>query len=247
MLQTIGPGTAPNGKRSDDASIKADIQKLEPGSRVVLFELDATGIGGQIARFHGHQCKVPITWQGNVYSPWPVTVDGLARTSVGQQPIPTVKVGNVDRSVSALCLALDDMVGAVFTKRETFTKYLDAQNFPDGNPGASPNEEFPPEVWLIARKSHEDDEVVEFELSSPLDLEGEQLPRRQIIPNICSWEYRSADCGYTGRAVADDNDVPTDDPAKDRCSGRLSACKLRFGADNPLPFGGFPAAGLFRS
>ncbi len=31
--------------------------------------------------------------------------------------------------------------------------------------------------------------------------------------------YRGDGCGYTGRAVADSADMPTDDPAKDYCSG----------------------------
>jgi lambda family phage minor tail protein L len=228
-------------------AITADIQQLTPGRLIELFDLDATSIGGQMARFHAHLSAGAITWQGNAYSPWPVTAEGFQRTSTGAAPTPTLKVGNVDGSISSLCLALADLVGAQVTRRRTLSKYLDAVNFPEGNPSADPNEEMPPEVWLIERKSHEDNETVEFELSSPLDFEGEQLPRRQIIPNICSWEYRSAECSYTGPAVADANDQPTDDPSKDVCSKGLNGCKLRFGANNPLPFGGFPAAGLVRS
>ncbi|MFM0192424.1 phage minor tail protein L [Paraburkholderia strydomiana] len=228
-------------------TISADVQKLFPGQLVELYELDASLIGGQIARFHAHLTAGPIIWKANVYSPWSVTAEGFSRSSNGQQPTPTLKVGNVDGSISSLCLALADMVGAQVTRRRTLAKYLDAANFAGGNPTANPDEEMPPEVWLIERKSHEDNEAVEFELSSPLDFDGEQLPRRQIIPNICAWDYRSAECSYAGPPVADSNDVPTDDPAKDQCSKGLGACKLRFGANNPLPFGGFPAAGLVRS
>ncbi|PVF11381.1 phage minor tail protein L, partial [Yersinia pestis] len=32
----------------------------------------------------------------------------------------------------------------------------------------------------------------------------------------------------------------------DKCSGLLVDCKKRFGADNPLPFGGFPGAALIK-
>lgn len=35
--------------------ITADIQGLEPGEKVQLFELDASGIGGDYFRFHGYQ------------------------------------------------------------------------------------------------------------------------------------------------------------------------------------------------
>ncbi|KVE45470.1 phage minor tail protein L [Burkholderia sp. BDU5] len=229
-------------------SISADIQQLEPGQLVEFFELDATDIGGQVAYFHPHRQAGSIVWRGVAYSPWPIVAEGFERTSAGRQPVPILKVGNVDGSISSLCLALADLVGAKITRRRTLAKYLDATNFPNGqNPSADPNEEMPPEVWLIERKSHEDNESVEFELSSPLDFDGEQLPRRQIIPNLCIWLYRGPECGYTGGPCADANDAPTDDPAKDRCSHSLRGCKLRCGVNNPLPYGGFPAAGLVRT
>ncbi|OPD80634.1 phage tail protein, partial [Pseudomonas aeruginosa] len=31
-----------------------DIQKLEPGGEVVLFELDGSDFGADVVRFHGH-------------------------------------------------------------------------------------------------------------------------------------------------------------------------------------------------
>ncbi|WP_334037926.1 phage minor tail protein L [Burkholderia gladioli] len=227
--------------------ITADAQLLEPGAEALLYTLDAEAIGGQVANFHGHMQAGVITWQGVEYAPWPIEADGFEATSSGTQPTPTLRVGNVDGSITALCLALDDLAGAVVTRRRTLVKYLDAVNFEEGNPAADPNEEFPPETWEIERKSNEDDQSVEFELSSPMDFEGEQLPRRQIIPNLCGWEYRSADCGYTGGPCADINDNPTDDPSKDRCGLLVRSCKLRFGANNELPYGGFPAAGLIRT
>ncbi|WP_414440451.1 phage minor tail protein L [Burkholderia sp. 22PA0106] len=225
----------------------ADSQLLQPGAEVLLYELDATAIGGDVAYFHGHRQVEPITWRGVDYTAWPLEAKGFEVSGSGTQAQPTLQVGNLDGSISALCLALDDMVGATVTRRRTLVTYLDAANFPDGNPSADPGEEFPPELWEIERKSHEDNEYVEFELSSPLDFQGEQLPRRQIIAGMCSWEYRSAECGYTGGPCADENDVPTADAEKDRCGLRVRSCKLRFGENNELPYGGFPAAGLVRT
>lgn len=34
-------------------TIEADIQKLEPGALIELFELDMTSLSGDILRFHG--------------------------------------------------------------------------------------------------------------------------------------------------------------------------------------------------
>ncbi len=122
---------------------------------------------------------------------------------------------------------------------------------PEGNPTADPNEHFLDEIWFIERKVSETKEAVEFELTTAIDLNGEQLPGRQVIAGVCGWlirgGYRGPYCGYNGPAVADANDVPTTDPARDQCGGRVNSCKLRFGADKPLPYGGFPAAGLLRT
>src|SRR5690606_749771 len=153
--------------------------------------------------------------------------------------------------ITALCLMFDDLVGSRLTRRQTLVQYLDAANFGGVNPTADPNEHFPDEIWYIERKSGENDEVVEFELASAADLNGEQLPGRQIIANACSWilrgGYRGPYCGYAGPPVADINDQPTSDPSKDVCGGRVRSCKMRFGETEELPFGGFPAAGLIRS
>lgn len=230
--------------------IYADVQALEPGALVDLYTLDGTGIGGSILNFHGYGRIGTITWQGVQYEPWPLQAEGFEKTG-DQQPVPKLSVGNIDGSISALCINFQDMVGAKLTIHRTLGKYLDAVNFPDGNPTADPTQEIPPEIWYIERKASEDNEVVQFEFSSPLNFQGVQLPRRQIIANVCPWiaigGYRGPFCGYTGPPVADVNDVATTDPTKDNCSGTVTGCKFRFGNTPSLPFGGFPAAGLTRT
>ncbi|ASL26246.1 phage minor tail protein L [Azotobacter chroococcum] len=247
--------------------LTADVQQLEPGSEVRLYELDATAFGGDLRRFHGHRIphtpaeleaftgepeELPaksIWWNGEEYAAWPVEVDGLEVTGDGRAPTPTLRVGNIGGSISALCLLFDDLLQAKVIIRETFAHYLDAENFPDGNPQADPTQE-KVDTWYIDQKTSEDGEVVEFALSSPGDVQGQMIPARQIH-GLCSWalcgEYRGADCGYTGGPVSTEDGTPTDDPALDACGGLLSDCKARFGADNPLPHGGFPASALIRS
>lgn len=53
-------------------TIKGDIQTLEPGALVELFEIDATDISGDVLRFHGYTQLGVIYWQGDEYSPWPI-------------------------------------------------------------------------------------------------------------------------------------------------------------------------------
>ena len=231
-------------------TVTADVQTLEPGPRIILYDLDAQALGGDLVHFHAHQQSSSIWWKGIEYKPWPIKAEGFAQTT-DQPPQPKLTVGNVDGSISSLCLYFNDLVGATLTVHETFGKYLDAVNFPEGNPTADPTQEFPAQVWQIERKSSETRIQVEFELKSPMDIGQAQLPGRDIIANVCGsiaiGGYRGPECGYTGGPVADINDQPTDDPARDMCSGTTAGCKLRNWPNNELPYGSFPAAGLVRT
>lgn len=224
--------------------IPSEVQQLNPGGLIEMFELDATDIGSGIIRFHGHN-DGSLFWQGNEYFHWPMKAEGFMLTA-DQQPTPKLCFGNVDGSISALCLAFDDFIGAKITRRRTFVKYMDAVNFVDGNPTADPDQEFPPDIFFIERKATETEEAVEFELSSVLNFQGIMLPRRPIIADYCPAAYRGPLCGYTGAPVADAQDNPTSDPDLDRCGKKLSSCRLREWPDDVLNFTGFPAAGLIR-
>lgn len=189
---------------------------------------------------------LPIIWQGKSYAAWPCQVEGIEADSSGQPTSPTLSVGNIDGTISSLCIFFDDLVQAKVIIRQTLSKYLDSANFIGGNPDADPNEEFV-ETWYIDSKQQEDNESVTWQLSNPADVGGQIIPAR-IISGVCEWcmkgEYRGPDCGYTGRAMFDEKDQPTDDPSKDICAGVLPSCKIRFGENNPLPYGGFPGANL---
>lgn len=225
-------------------TIATDVQTLNPGALIELWALDATSIGGGVVRFQGRN-DGQIIWQGLEYDPYPINASGFAVTS-DQQPVPKLQVYNGDGAMSLLCQMYEDMVGATLLRRRTFGKYLDAVNFDSGNPFADPAQERV-ERWFIERKAGESRDAVEWELSSPLDFNGVRLPRRQIIANQCSFAYRGAGCAYIGPPVATEYNVPTSDPALDKCSHLLSGCKMRLWPDGVLNFGGFPAAGLVRT
>ncbi|MBD1589794.1 phage minor tail protein L [Pseudomonas typographi] len=228
-------------------SIYEDVQKLEPGQYVELFELDLTAIDGDVYYFHGYTRVGGITWQGVGYSPWPIKVEGMGMTGEGQQSNPTLSVGNVTGFITALCATYKDLVDGKITRHRTLGRYLDAVNFPEGNPEADPDEYFTDDVYTIDQKQGADPSTVSFVLKSPLIATDRQLPGRQIVANCCQWlvigGYRGTYCAYTGSAYFTDKDVATDDPAKDMCSGTLTGCKLRFGANNQLRYGSYPSAG----
>jgi lambda family phage minor tail protein L len=227
-------------------SIKSDIQLLDPTALISLYVLDATSLSGSLMRFHTgiNELGNDVVWQGNTYTRFPIEITGFEKSSKGAIPRPKAKIANITGLVGALVHGLNDLIGATVTRKRTFLKYLDAVNFAAGNPSADPNVGFPDDVYYIDRKSAENKLVIEFELTSAWDVQGVQLPHRQVISNICPWKYRSAECGFAGGAIADASDVATTTLALDACGKRISSCKMRFGATAELPFGGFPGAGI---
>jgi lambda family phage minor tail protein L len=240
--------------------LSADIQTLEPGSEIILYEIDGSAFGADLLRFHAHnspytdadlsQETVParlIVWQGEEYSAWPAQLEGIEVNSDGSPSTPLLTVANIDGSISALCLHFQNMEQAKVTIRRTLAKYLDAANYPSGNTDADPSQEAI-EIWYIDKKVNEDNVSVTFELSNPADLSGYKVGRQ--MTSYCFWcqrgEYRGADCGYTGSAMFTDEDQPTDNPALDQCSGTIVSCTLRFGENEELPHGGFPSVRLIR-
>jgi lambda family phage minor tail protein L len=221
-------------------TIRQDIQKLSPGQRVDLFILDSTVLGGGLDYFTPYTDvnRAALVFQGHTFQPWPFVADGFEWNGRGQAPTPTFKVANIGGTMTALALAYDDLVGAKVTRKRTLAKYL------DGMAGADPTAELEVDIFFVERKKQENRIYIEWELSSGADLEGVFIPARQIMAT-CPWLYRGSECTYAGGPVADLYDTPTADPAKDACGKRLASCKIRFGANNPLPFGGFSSAGRY--
>jgi lambda family phage minor tail protein L len=231
-----------------DFPIGAEIQTLTPSARIELFELDASILGGTIYRFHAgvNGLLQPVVWAGEEYSPFPVQATGFEYSGQGPLPRPKFRVANVAGVMSSLVMLYEDLAGCKVTRIRTMAKFLDEVNFPAGNPTADPEAEYPREIYYIDRKASESRDVVEFELSSSLDMAGVMFPSRQVVQNYCPWAYRGAECGYTGTDYFDTNDQVVAVLAQDVCGKRLSSCRARFGQYGELPYGGFPAAGLLR-
>ena len=230
------------------SKITAAVHSLATGAIVTLYEVDATALGGAISRFHAgtNGLRTAVVWQGNTYNPFPIEVTGFEISGKGQIPRPKVRIANVNGLMGALVRDYGDLIGAKFTRKRTMVKFLDGANFAGGvNPTADPTAAFPDDVFFVDRKAGENKVAIDFELAASFDVAGVMLPRRHIVQNVCPWRYRGADCGYSASVYYDANDAPVGSAGLDVCGKRLSSCQVRFG-DNPLPFGGFPAAGLVR-
>ena len=185
------------------SDITSRIHLLEPGAVIELFELDLSRFAQQAVRFHAGTNAVgtDIVWRGQSYQRFPVKGSGFEIKSQGTLPRPKLAVANVTGIISALCKQYGDLIGCRVTRRRTLARYLDAVNFPDGNLMADSTEAFPDDVFSINQKTVETKDLVEFELAVVWDVEGVQLPRRQVIQNLCPWRYRGEGCGYSGDAV----------------------------------------------
>ncbi len=232
------------------SSAYEELSKLAPSAIIELFELHLVAAlhgSSDIYYFHaGTNAGVNgnIIWNGNSYVRFPIKAEGFEYANGGSLPRPTLSVANLGGEISALLLQVNafttgnDLGGAMVKRIRTFRRFL------DGEPGADPNVKCADEIWYIDRKAAEGRDVVQWELASKFDLAGVMLPKRQIIANICQWEYRSAECGYTGSNYFNASDQVVGALSQDRCGKRLSSCKLRFGSTAELPFGSFPGAGL---
>lgn len=136
------------------------------------------------------------------YEPVPIIATGFDRTTKGQIPQPELQISNVFGLLSELIESLDDLIGVKVIRRRTLAKYLG--NFPTKDYDTY----FPSDIYYIERKVSETSMSITFQLASPFDLEGLQLPRRVVTHNHCLWEYRGDECGYGNGRSSDLNGLP---------------------------------------
>lgn len=228
-----------------------DVQSLQPGDLVTLFDLDLAKLGGGILRFTpGNLGDSEVRWRGNIYRAVPVMAAGFERSGRGSLPTPTISVAATD-IITATALSFDDLRGARVVRWRTFRHYLDDQ------PTADPNVYFPLDIYAVERKTNHDTKggTIEWELAADMDQQGKMIPGRLMTQDYCPWRYRrwngtgfdysQAECIYNGSAMFKANGTPTANPAEDRCGKKFSDCQKRFGETKPLFFGGFPGLARF--
>jgi len=231
-------------------SIHSEIQSSRPSALIELFRLDCSIIGGPVLHFVQSRDQADRVSFGDIlYEPHDVKVEGMIKTGTGSLPTPTVTLSNTNGIFQALINTYGDLNGCLFVRLRTFERYL------DGHADADPNAVFGPDIFRIEQKISETPTEIVWQLSADIDQAGKQIPARAAIRDTCTFAYRvwrgsafdysGAICPYAGGAFFDINDNPVANPAQDVPSRRLSCCKARFGADVPLPFGGFP--GMSRS
>jgi len=184
----------------------SDLQEINPGAVIELFKLELNNdIHGTNTTYLFHagsnlNANGALVWNSETYLRFPVEADGFEYSGTGQLPRPTIRIANLNGTITGLLITLSNgLEGAKVTRIRTLARYLDASNFPGNtNPYGTPDPtaEFPQEIYFVDRKAAETRDIVEFELAAAFDLAGVKAPKRQCIANLCQWIYKGDGCGY---------------------------------------------------
>lgn len=191
----------------DSRKFVRDINEIEPTALIEFFTIQYDAYNPDaIFYFHGG-CNEDggilqnIVWQGHTYYAIPLETEAFEVVANQKTPRPHIKFANPDFYISQILRRFNRLLNAKVTRKRVYLKYLDAINFAGGvNPYGVPDTSggFPDEVFFINRVVSENKALVEFELSSSLELENVKVPARQIIARYCSFCYRGAGCLYDG-------------------------------------------------
>lgn len=237
------------------------LTSLYPGEIITLIEVDGSKFGAHVYRFHGENIAFTpeeilaatqpggslkpktIMFQGNEYGARPFGISGINFNGNGKAGKVQLTLSNIDSQVSALIRSYNGMMQARVTIWITQKDLLDE----NGNVASG---DFRKLVYFIERPNFVDNSIARFELTSPYDMDGIMIPAR-ITQSVCYWAqrgwYRSGrGCGYNGNRYFDKDNNQVSDPSQDVCAGTATACKLRFGEDQELDFGGCAVASLDR-
>jgi lambda family phage minor tail protein L len=151
-----------------------------------------------------------LYWQNIQYIPVPFESEGFEINGNGQLARPKIRIANKDYLITSLLQNNKDFKNAKFVRKRTFLKYIDDLNFDGGNPFGSQDytAEISNEEYLIGQKTTENKYYVEFELTSPLDLENFEVNHRKILAKYCYWQYRGQGCNYKGLPIEREDGTP---------------------------------------
>ncbi len=238
-------------------SLASVVQTPNPGEIVTMFRLDTSSIGGSVQYFCQAAAETSgFSFGGVYYTPVDVKFEGFETNGSGALPQPKMQLAATNGVFQAMVNTYGDLVGCSLSRVRTFKRFL------DGQPDADPTAYYGPDMFRVERKSSENPTYIEWELAAAIDQENKMLPGRQVLRDTClfryriwdaalnngagGWDYTKAQCPYTGQNGTFNTLNQAVAEPLDQCSRMLSGCKTRFGANQPLPFGGFPGVARVR-
>ena len=232
---------------------KAEAQKLIQDAVIDLLHINHIDAGDLYYTNGTFDPAVTVDFNSIEYLPRRYRLGRFKVRAAGPLPRPTLSIDNVDRHWWTLIENNDDLLGATVIHREVYRQNLDDGSDPDITQIINNTE------YTIRGLKQINQEVVVFQLATPLDVEQSKFGR-EMLRHVCDRNYRTptttpdvffdindssvfVDCPYVATTYfAKDGSTPADWTGDD-CGQRLSDCKLRFGADPDLPYQGFPTLG----
>ena len=191
------------------SELNKNLQSKNPNPIIELFEIQLkTALHGANTtyRFHNNTnittAQGNISWNSNTYYSAPIEATGF-KYETKQLPRPKLSISNLSLLAPSVPIGImssilvdvnattvgNDLAGAVVTRKRTLAKFLPNSNFTGTTPYGDNNtighftQEFPREIFEIARKSAETRDFVTFELVASIDQFGVKLPKRQFLPD----------------------------------------------------------------
>lgn len=150
------------------------------------------------------------------YFALPIMIEGIELSGAGAIARPSLRVANIPTLTKAISNNEDGtsdeetlysiLVDEGLLKNEdllntriVYRRTLLSNTYRSGNssPSTSPIE-FPSHTYIIDRVASEDSIMVEFELASPIDVEGVKVPGRVVIGRYCVWRYQGGTLNNEG-------------------------------------------------
>lgn len=153
------------------------------------------------------------------YIAFPLDISGIETKSSGSPSRPSLTMANIpvltrsignnedgDSDEETLLDILEnagisnneDLLGTTIVIRSTLLSKTYSST--DSDPSTAPIE-FPSQKYVLDRISAESNLFVEFELASPMDIEGVTIPSRTVIGRYCPWRYQGHHLAKEGGCV----------------------------------------------
>lgn len=232
-------------------------QALDGETPIMLFQLDLTPLGevGTVLYFCNYGMD-PLThalvsFGGVSYEGIDVDASGFELTGQGAIPQPTLRISNVNSFASGLLLQYGNLIGANVNRVRTFARYLDGHTDASLVYGANPPYQL--DTYRVEQKIAHNKVFAELRLASPIDQEGQMLPKHRVLRDTCgsryrgyvaatdSFDYSKATCPFAADVFFDINGNIISNRSGDTPSKKFATCcKPRFPTATAYPFGGFP-------
>lgn len=157
-------------------------------------------------------CDVDITYDGVLYTRFPITHEHIGENTKGEIDTVKVTVSNVSRLIQAY-LEANDFRGRKVTIMQVWLNKLD-------DPDASITDTYYVDSYVA------DQNNASFTLTSKFDVLDLELPARKYSRNYCGFKFKDIECGYSG--------------SETECNKTLQRCRelsnqLRFGGFPSVP------------